>query len=83
MNNVTRESKDACDFSKKSCFDTARLKISKNAEITAKNMDLQNKKHIRGEKTSNIFLCIECRSQCYILLLYNSKHRKNVTRAFI
>ena len=39
----------------KTCFDTAKSKISKNAAIPAKNYGCTKQKHIRGEKTLNIY----------------------------
>ena len=38
----------------KSCFDTAKNKISKNAAIPAKNYGFTKQKHIRGDKTLKI-----------------------------
>ena len=60
MKNITCESKAACKFSKKvpegfkSCFDTAKSKISKNAAIPTKNYGFTKQKHIRGDKTLKI-----------------------------
>ena len=38
----------------KTCFDTAKSKISQNAAIPAKKYGFTKQKHIRGEKTLNI-----------------------------
>ena len=38
----------------KTCFDTAKSKISQNAAIPAKNYGFTKQKHIRGEKTLKI-----------------------------
>ena len=39
----------------KSCFDTAERKISKNAAIPAKKYGFTKQKHIRGDKTLQIY----------------------------
>ena len=38
----------------KTCFDTAKSKIFKNAAIPAKNYGFTKQKHIRGDKTLKI-----------------------------
>merc|ERR1712139_214634 len=58
-NNGTCESKVACKCSKKcprafkSCFDTAKRKIAKNAAHPAKENGFTKQNHIRGDKTLN------------------------------
>ena len=39
----------------KSCFDTAKSKISKNVADPAKNYGFTKQKHIRGDKTLKIW----------------------------
>ena len=39
----------------KSCFDTAKRKISKNVADPAKNYGFTKQKHIRGDKTLKIY----------------------------
>ena len=39
----------------KTCFDTAKSKISTNAAIPAKNYGFTKQKHIRGDKTLKIY----------------------------
>ena len=39
----------------KTCFDTAKSKISKNAADPAKNYGFTKQKHIRGDKTLKIW----------------------------
>ena len=62
MKNITCESKATCKFSKenipegfKTCFDTAKSKISKNAADPAKKYGFTKQKHIRGDKTLKIY----------------------------
>ena len=65
----------------KSCFDTAKRKIAKNAARSSKNYGFTKPKHIRGDKTLKIcnfgpnvifsFLRLHSlRQEVYILLHY-------------